>query len=142
MARFKFRLEQVLKYRSQLEDQARMVFAQARAELAAQAEKLARLRKNLDSQESMPYQSAQEYWLRGNFIRSLREDIAEAEIALQRLELLVERRRHEMVKASQERQLLDKLKEKQAERHAHEQEIKEQNNLDEIASIRHEAQVV
>ena len=83
---------------------------------------------------------------------SLRDDItalvddartyAEAEIALQRLELLVERRRHEMVKASQERQLLDKLKEKQAERHAHEQEIKEQNNLDEIASIRHEAQVV
>ena len=142
MARFKFRLEQVLKYRSQLEDQASLAFGQARSALAAQAEKLKQLEKNLESQESMPYRSAQEYWLRGNFIRSLREDIAEAELARQRLELLVERRRHEMVKASQERQLLDKLKEKQAERHAHEQKIKEQNNLDEIASIRHEAQVV
>ena len=142
MARFKFRLEQVLKYRSQLEDQASLAFGQARSALAAQAEKLKQLETNLESQESMPYRSAQEYWLRGNFIRSLREDIAEAELARQRLELLVERRRHEMVKASQERQLLDKLKEKQAERYAHEQEIKEQNNLDEIASIRHEAQVV
>ncbi len=142
MARFKFRLEQVLKYRSQLEDQASLAFGQARSALAAQAEKLKQLEKNLESQESMPYRSAQEYWLRGNFIRSLREDIAEAELARQRLELLVERRRHEMVKASQERQLLDKLKEKQAERYAHEQEVKEQNNLDEIASIRHEAQVV
>lgn len=132
----------MLKYRSQLEDQASLAFGQARSALAAQAEKLKQLEKNLESQESMPYRSAQEYWLRGNFIRSLREDIAEAELARQRLELLVERRRHEMVKASQERQLLDKLKEKQAERYAHEQEIKEQNNLDEIASIRHEAQVV
>jgi len=142
VARFKFRLEQVLKYRNQLEDQAKMAFGRAQAELAAQVEKHKQLERTLVVQENLPYQDPQEYWLRSNFIRSLKEDIMQSELTRQRLELLVERRRHELVKASQERQLLDKLKEKQAERYAHEEEIKEQNNLDEIASIRHEAQAV
>lgn len=142
MAKFKFRLEQVLRYRGQLEDQAKLAFTKAQGELIAQIEKIKLLRESLDVQENLPYQDPNEYWLRSNFIRSLKVNIDEADMTKQRLELLLERRRHELVKVSQERQLLDKLKEKQAERYAHEQAIKDQNELDEIAGIRHEAKAV
>ncbi len=142
MARFKFRLEQVLRYREQLESRAKMAFARACLDLAEQVKKLNELRELLKKQELLPYQNPQEYWLRTNFIRSLNEDIDEAELNRQRLELQVERRRVELVKAGQERRLLDRLKEKQAERYAHEQLLKEEKELDEVASLRHTAQVV
>lgn len=142
MARFKFRLEQVLRYREQLESQAKMAFARACLDLAEQVKQLNELRELLKKQELLPYQNPQEYWLRTNFIRSLNEDIDEAELNRQRLELQVERRRVELVKAGQERRLLDRLKEKQAERYAHEQLLKEEKELDEVASLRHTAQVV
>ena len=142
MARFKFRLEQVLRYREQLVSRAKMAFARACLDLAEQVKKLNELRELLKKQELLPYQNPQEYWLRTNFIRSLNEDIDEAELNRQRLELQVERRRVELVKAGQERRLLDRLKEKQAERYAHEQLLKEEKELDEVASLRHTAQVV
>ncbi len=142
MAGFKFRLEQVLRYRNQLEDQAKMAFGKAQAELAAQLELLLKLEAELAQQEIMPYLNPEEFWLRENFMRSLKEDIAKAELNKSRLELLVERRHHELVKASQERQLLDKLKEKQAERYLHEQNLKEQIELNETATIRYKAKAV
>ena len=142
MAKFKFRLEQVLRYRKQLEDQAKMAFAKAQLELAAQAERLASLKNSLAEQKSLPYTNPEEFWLRENFIRSLKEDIIQAELNKARLELQVERRHHELIKASQEYQLLEKLKEKQAERYLHEQYLKEQINLDEIATIRYKAKAV
>ncbi len=142
MAGFKFRLEQVLRYRKQLEDQAKMAFAKAQTDLAVEVEKLVKLNNSLAEQKSLPYINNEEFWLRENFIRSLKEDIAEAELNKSRFELLVERRRHELIKASQERQLLDKLKEKQAERYLHEQYLKEQINLNEIATIRYKAEAV
>lgn len=142
MAGFKFPLEQVLRYRNQLEDQAKMAFAKVRGELVAHIEKLKALRYTLQTQENLPYKDPHEYWLRSNFIRSLQANIDEAEMTKQRLEVMVERYRLKLVVVSQERQLLDKLKDKQAERYAHEQGIKEKNSLDEIAGIRHEAKAV
>lgn len=142
MAKFKFRLEQVLRYRGQLENQAKMAFAHAQMELATQIKNLNALCASLEKAECAPYESQSEYWLRTNFIRSLKEDISAAELNRQRLELLVERKRAELVKVSQERQLLDKLKEKQAERYAYEQLLQEQKELDEVASLRYETAVV
>lgn len=142
MAGFKFRLEQVLNYRNQLEDQAKMAFSAAQASLAEQIQKLEELSNELVKQQMQLYKDVHEFWLRHNYMRSLKHDIMEGELAKQRLELLVERRRNELVKASQGRQLLEKLKENQAERYAHEQKLKEQHNLDEIASIRHQAAAI
>ncbi|MBQ4133523.1 MAG: flagellar export protein FliJ [Desulfovibrionaceae bacterium] len=142
MAKFKFKLEQVLRYREQLENQAQMAFMRACMELEAQVRRLNELRASLAKEENLPYKSPEEFWLRSNFIRSLKEDIGAAELNRQRLELAVERRRAELVKAGQERQLLDKLKDKQAERYAQEQLLQEQKELDEVASLRHEAEAV
>ena len=55
MAGFKFRLEQVLRYRKQLEDQAKMAFAKAQVDLLAEVERLALLNNSLAEQKSLPY---------------------------------------------------------------------------------------
>lgn len=134
MAGFKFRLEQILRYRAQLEDQAKMALASALAELSAEEQKLENLKSLLQQQEGIACLDPAEFWLRDNYIRSLKDDIESTVLKLDMFKLKVERCRHELIKKSQERQLLQKLKEKQAERYANEQKLKEQTILDEIAS--------
>ena len=134
MAGFKFRLEQILRYRAQLEDQAKMALSSALAELTAQEQNLERLKNLLQQQEGIACLDPAEFWLRDNYIRSLKDDIEAAALKVETLKLKVERCRYELIKKSQERQLLQKLKEKQAERYANEQKLKEQSILDEIAS--------
>ena len=65
-------------------------------------------------------------------------DIAQAELKLEELAEVRERCREAAVARSKERKLLDKLKTKKAARHVIEQNIAEQNENDEMASVRYQ----
>ena len=143
---FKFKLQQVLNYRTQLEDQAKMALGRAQADLAAHQKHVDELQGELAIQAGKGYnegiRTVDERWMQDNYIRRLKEDLAKAQMRREEAEMLVHRCRSELMRKSQDRQLLDKLRDKQRERFDHEEDQKEQYALDEMAGIRFRPDVV
>ena len=137
---FKFKLQQVLDYRAQLEDQAKMALGRAEAELAVHQKHVDELQAELAVQSGKGYhegiRTVDERWVQNNYIRRLKEDLERARFRREEAEMLVHRCRAELMRKSQDRQLLDKLRDKQREKFNHEEDQKEQYALDEMAGIR------
>lgn len=140
MAGFKFPLEQVLAYRRQLEEQAMQALAKATALRDETKKRIMNLNEELDEQRrrlalsvSLP---AEERWLVTAYEKALVTDLETAEKLLLEQEEAVDACRAALVQKAQERELLDKLKEKQAQRHAEEERLKEQREFDETATLR------
>lgn len=142
MPRFRFRLQQVLDYREQLEEQAKLAFAHAKSAHDAQQRHVADAHAAIAEAERKLYADARltrdELWLQRNFLCGLRADLTRAELRLRMLAQMMEQARAELVKKSQDRKLLEKLKDKQAARHAHDEILREQRTYDETATLRFE----
>lgn len=140
MRPFHFSLEQVLGYRKQLEEQAMLVFAQAvQARDKRLLEKLqyeAEIEKSRARLADISTLDADERWLISGYITALTHDLGRAVRDLAVLEEDVDRCRAELTQRAQDRKLLEKLKEKQAKRHTMAENYKEQQNYDDIATIR------
>ena len=140
MAEFRFSLQQVLNYRIQLEDQAKVRFAKAQAEYLAAERRLQDLQMQLDEQVQRLYAGAldlMERWLIEHYVRGLRDDITHTSRLLHELAQIVEQARMELVAKAKDRKVLDRFREKQADRHAYEERLQEQRTYDETASIRY-----
>ena len=137
---FKFKLQQVLNYRAQLEDQAKMALGRALNELAVHQKYVDDLQTELTVQISKGYhdgiRTVDERWVQDNYIRRLKDDLEKGRFRLEEAEMLVHRCRSELLRKSQDRRLLDKLCDKQRDRYNHEESQKEQYALDEMAGIR------
>ena len=142
MAPFKFTLQQVLEYRTQLEDQAKLALAEVQAKYQKQVQRVDGLRKALaDNQELMSTTTdPAQTWIIRNFLQGVRQDISTAEHRLLTLAQELNSARQVLTEKAQEKKLLEKLKENQAKRHAHEEKIKEQLQLDETATLRFKPQ--
>jgi len=142
MAVFRFSLQQVLDYRVQLEDQAKVRLGKAQAELMAAERRLQELRDMLTQAELALYNAdpnSEDRWLQEQYAKGLRQDIAYTSKLLTELNQAVEAARADLIIKAKERKVLDKFKEKQAKRHAQDERLQEQRNYDEIASIRFKA---
>jgi len=142
MAVFRFSLQQVLDYRIQIEDQAKVRFAKAKADHLAAEQRLHDLQAQLAEQEQRLYEGNPDWmerWLIEHYARGLRDDITRTSRLLRELARAVEQARIELVAKSKDRKVLDKFREKQAIRHAYEERLQEQRIYDETASIRHKA---
>ncbi len=137
---FKFKLQQVLNYRGQLEDQAKMALGRAQNELSVRQKQVDELQAELALQAGKGYnegiRTVDERWVQDNYIRRIKEDLEKARLRREEAEMLVHRCRSELMRKSQDRQLLDKLCDKQREKYNHEEAQKEQYALDEMAGIR------
>ncbi|SBW11140.1 Flagellar export protein FliJ [uncultured delta proteobacterium] len=140
MSVFKFSLEQVLSYRAQLEEQAMQVFSlavQARDKRLREKEEyeaaVAEARRQLADPALL---DADERWLITGYIKALAHDIDQARNDLAVLEEDVDRARADLTQKAQDKKLLERLKEKQATRHRLAENHKEQQNYDDIATIR------
>jgi flagellar FliJ protein len=135
-----FQLQTVLDYRETKESLAQQSLAEAKRnehELMQELERvhsdLSRLEKEqeakqaagLECRELLLYQNGKE--CRRLRIRELEDSIASA-----RRE--VERKRQDLLRASREKKLLEKVKERQSERLSHHLRKQEQERLDEIAT--------
>lgn len=138
---FVFRLEKILDYRTQLEDQARLALSQARQDLQDQVARVEVLERDLAAclaeMSRLKQMTQPELWLWSGWRKRLELDKKEAQAKRTHLERLVEERRIELVNASKDRKLLEKLRAKQAEKHGQEEQRKEQNAFDETATLRH-----
>jgi flagellar FliJ protein len=138
---FHFKLDKVLDYREQLEEQAKGALARAQAARDAQAEKLAgleaRLAAHLDT-EAESRKSANDMWLWRQYKDALSQDISVARVSLNSLELKLQRSRTEAVERSKDKKLLEKLKQTQAKRHHDQENAREEKENDEMSTIRFE----
>lgn len=140
---FVFRLEKVLEYRRQLEDQARMALAQAQARHQAQEAVVldleTRLAEHVDKGFG-PKATQADIWLWMQYRQALDRDLDAARADLQRLALILQNCRQEAVLRSREKKLLEKLKERQARKHHVAENLAEQKEYDEMSTLRHEPQ--
>jgi len=140
---FAFKLEKVLDYRGQLEEQARGELAKAQRAYDAQSAAVddlgVRLREHLAAGEEAR-RSVNEMWLWRQYKEALQQDLARERAVLQTLELKLHQRRLEAVERSKDRKLLEKLKETQARKYHEEASAREEKENDEMAALRHKSQ--
>jgi flagellar FliJ protein len=144
MAGFKFALEKVLQYKEQLEKEVKSKLANLNAQKERLQERHASLKKDELFQEQKlgqtPVTEMGERWLIDNYIKALRQDIQQTQKNIAMLDRQIEQTRLELAQKAKDKKVMEKLKEKHFERYKKEEQLKEQRNLDEIASIRFKAQ--
>jgi len=140
---FSFKLEKVLDYRAQLEEQAKGELAKAQRVRDAQAAAVAGLEARFAehrAREVESRKSVNDMWLWRQYNEALQKDLARERSVLQTLESKLQKRREEAVERSKDRKLLEKLKETQARKYNEEASAREAKENDEMAAIRHQPQ--
>lgn len=140
---FRFKLEKVLDYRGQLEEQAKAALASAQAEYDAQVAVVNDLRNKQAAhiaKEKESQKSANDMWLWRQYKQALEQDLGKAEYRMSELELNLHRMRQVAVERSKDRKLLEKLKETQAKKYHAEESAREEKENDEMATLRYESQ--
>lgn len=141
MKPFRFKLEKVLDYRSQLEEQARLALNRAQAEHAEQEELVRTVAGRLNAhmvKQGEASKSPGDMWLWRQYREALEHDLAAGRVRLRRLASKLQKAREEAVRRSRDRKLLEKLKENQARKHNEEASYREQKENDEMATLRYE----
>lgn len=138
---FVFRLEQVLDYRKQLEEQAMQKLADAQKLLENACVRLASLRSELLEQNTRLAHpetfTGPELWLLREYVKALRSDIETCQHLIGQYERNVADCRATLVERAKDKKLLENLKAKQSLRYAEEEQLKEQRDNDETATIRY-----
>lgn len=141
MHKFAFRLESVLNLKTQMEDNAKNNLARATKELDNHKVYLEEL-KNVNDvsmsslteevDEGIPVYRVQIY---NNYLSLMKEKIANQKENVNIAERNVDTNREYLIKAMQERKVLEKLKEKKYEEYTKEQLKEEQLGIDELNSF-------
>lgn len=143
MKRFKFRLQTLLDQRLAKEEQLLWELGEIRREEAQEIERLRGLERRLDEtcrameealRESKP---VAEVIQRDEFAKATRDDIRVQELTIEAVRARVEAKRVEVVRAMQDRQVLEALRDKQEREYMLAVAREEQNQLDEMASVRY-----
>jgi flagellar protein FliJ len=142
--RFVFRFETMLKIRRQREDQHKRVVAERLSQISARRESLGRLDRQiidevnairasqepgkLDIQQTMRHR----HWL-----GHLHKGVLEEQSKVRFLEARLAQERAVLAEAVKQRRILEKLKERQYQRHVTQEEKRETLELDEMATMRY-----
>ncbi|WP_031481318.1 flagellar export protein FliJ [Maridesulfovibrio frigidus] len=138
---YHFELEKVLDFRKQVEEQARLALAQALV-LHADHQKVVReIETKIQIHQKNKYEklSADDMWLWRQYDDALKKDLQASHVRLRQLALNLQKCRTEAIKKSKDRKLLEKLKENQAKKYYEEENLKEQKEYDEMATLRFKA---
>lgn len=134
-----FELHQVLNYRTDLERLRKQDFATARQDLDRASDKLeqerdgvATLSKDFAERQGQ-LNSVVELQLYTDFFARKREEIKTQQERVAALDGILENRREELVQATQDKKVLEALKEKKEQVFRQEQQRKEREFLDEMA---------
>jgi flagellar FliJ protein len=139
---FQFPFEHILQYRQRLEQEARLNLAAAQNAYQTQYRQVEDLRQKVHAAEvhlkSQGELASEELWLWTTFRERLLQEIIRGELQLQQLAARVTTCRTALVQRSKETKILERLKTKQAMEYYAQQKHKEQKELDEITSLRHQ----
>ena len=140
---FRFTLQKVLDYRTQLEEEAKNRFAQVQRQYREARAQLTSLIGELQRQEERLYghviDNAGERWLLESFIKGLRADVETTTTRVQNLRMTRDEMRKILAARSMDKKLLEKLKERKYRQYLLDERLKEQRFNDEIATLRYRA---
>ncbi len=143
MARFRYRMQNILDVKEKMESQAKNEFAIANARLAEEEEKLERLKaRKLDYEAQLRalYEKTleiPEINHTQDAIDNIKERILIQEGNVRQAQHNVDLAREKLTLAMQERKTHEKLKERQFEEFLQEEAAKESKEIDELVSFRH-----
>lgn len=141
MARFHFSLEGLLRYNVAQESQAASMLALARADEARQRERLERCRQELAASTQPLAPGGLEIGgcqYLDLYRQGLNQNMARQQRLVSHLEEVVERQRADFVEARKQRQVVEKLKERQWVAFQREEERKGYRELDDLVTFRSE----
>jgi len=137
---FVFKLEAILRFRIQEEEQAQFAFASAKQKYEKQGRLVEELAAQAhDCDERFAHQATMteaDLWLWGNYKKRVHADHKQAAALLVTLAKEVEKKRSTLLQCAQRRKLLEKLKSNQAREHVHNELQQEQKEFDETATLR------
>lgn len=142
MHKFAFRLESVLKLKTQMEDNAKNNLARATKELENQKTYLEQLKNVNDASinsltvevdEGIPVYRVRLY---NNYLSLMKEKIVNQKENVNVAEHNVDTNREVLIKAMQERKVLEKLKDKKFDEYIKDQNKAEQLGIDELNSFK------
>lgn len=138
---FKFKMQKVLDYRSQLEEEAKVGLANALAKHKACQEQLEKLTAALMEAEAKSAEIMQsgERWLLDQYLKGLHADHKMLALQERMLAQMAEEARKHLASCAIDRKVLEKLKERHKAQHYRTEQKQELNFNDEIATIRHKA---
>lgn len=138
---FRFKMQKVLDYRTQLEDEAKARYADAQARHRKSRERLNAIVAEIQAAEAKGAEvmQAAERWLQDQYIKGLRADRAAAVLQERMLAQLVVEARAHLTACAIDRKMLDKLRERQKKQYIYAEQKQELNFNDEISTIRHKA---
>lgn len=143
MKRFKFRLQTLLDQRKAREEKLLWELGEIRREEAREIERLHALERLLQETRDSTEQAirdgrpAGELVRRDEFVKATRDDIRVQELTVEAVQRRVEAKQAEVVKAMQDRKVLEALRDKQEREYLLAIARQEQNELDEMASVRY-----
>ena len=147
MQRFKFRLQTLLDQRIAKEEKLLWELGELRREEAQEIANLHGLQHRLDESCNSIEQALREnapmrtVALHDEYAKATRDDIRVQEMTIEAISRRIEVKRIEAVKAMQEKQVLEALRDKQEREYMLATAREEQNQLDEMASVRYARRV-
>lgn len=140
---FRFKMQKVLDYREQLEEEAKVDLALKQQRLEEARALFEGLKRDLRQSEDKLFQAALlpagERWLQEQYVRGLRADVANAALQARMQEQLVDEARKLLAARAVDKKLLEKLKERRNQQYNREEQLKEQRVNDETATLRYKA---
>ena len=145
MARFRFPMQNILKMKEKLEEQAKNEYGQANARLLAEEKKLEQLNNRLEDARLQlknvlrEVLSMTEIHKRENAVVILKGYVKQQLLVGKRCEKEVEIAREKLTEAMKERKIFEKLREKAFDEFMKEEGRREQKEVDELMSYRYGA---
>ena len=139
---FRFKMQKVLDYRAQLEEEAKVRLADAEHRLRVSQERLEAIRGELAAAEEKARSGlleSAERWLHDQYLKGLRSDVSQAELQCRMQQQMAEEARALLAARAMDRKVLEKLKERQKAQYQHAERLEEQHFNDEISTLRYKA---
>jgi len=142
MKRFTFKLDRVLNYRVALEEEKKRHLADAQRAVVTQEEHIRIIESEIGRQmselraRSLASVDVGDLVVRRRYVSYLRSALSSAYEALELLKGQLEARREELVAASKDRKVLERVRERRFGEYLYEQDREEQKFIDEIGTFR------
>ena len=139
---FHFPMQKILDYRQQLEEEAKIKLSQAQTRVHEAEVHLEELQTLIIQAEQKarekPALNAAEFWIAEQYMRGLKEDLANSEMQLKLAYSVRDEAQKVLTLRAIDKNMLVKLKERQTLAWNHAEKLKEQHFNDEIATIRYQ----
>ncbi|HCX64244.1 MAG TPA: flagellar export protein FliJ [Eubacteriaceae bacterium] len=138
MRSYNFRMEKILDYRQKIEKDVSVRFAEAAHRLERQKKKLDTIHREYEKASSDRHGDVPSMQMQFLYKEKLRSQYLEQEKKIEETAEELEDIRKDLLEATKDRKIMERLKEKDRDRFETERKNQQQKELDEIAVLKHQ----